>query len=340
MKRFYLFSGLVLITLYLSAQTRIDSLIQQGVYYHDAGEYNKAIELYNQALKIDPNSDAANYELAMTYMYAKEYENSIKYSDIVIELNKKNVLQAYTTKGSSLDYLGKTNESIKTFEKALRKFGAHYLLYYNLGYDYYKMKNYDKATEAFTNAIRLKSSHASSHLLLGYVMADQKKDVQSLLCLHYFLFLEPNTERSKTAFQLLKKQFGGNVRPDKEKPDQINIVLSTDQMDSEFGPASMMISMLEASGVTEREKGKTEDQLFMENTKSFFNLLGELKKEKNKGLWWDFYVPFFNDIANSDQIETYCYYISQSSVDTAKIWLNNNNPKLVLFDLWLKNKPQ
>lgn len=338
MKKLYLLIGFVLFPCFLSGQTNIDSLIKQGVYYHDAGEYDKAIDLYKQALNIDPNSDAANYEIAMTYMYAKDYENSIKYSDKVIELNKNNVLSAYITKGSSLDYLGKTDESIKIFEKALKKFDNNYLLYYNLGYDYYKIKNYVKAEEAFTNAIKLNASHASSHLLLGYLMSDQKRNIESLLCLHYFLFLEPNTERSKTAFRLLTEQFGGNVQPDKEKPNQINITLNTDQMDSEFGPANLMISLLQASKSTEENKNKTEDQLFIENTKSLFNILGELKKKNNKGLWWDFYVPFFNDIANSDYIDTYCYYISQSSKDSAKDWLKNNNPKIVAFDQWLKNK--
>lgn len=338
MKKLYLLFGLVLFPNFLSGQTNIDSLIQQGVYYHDAGKYDKAIELYKQALSIDPNSDVANYEIAMTYMYAKDYENSIKFSDKVIDIGKNNVLQAYITKGSSLDYLGKTDESIKILEKGLKKFGANYLLYYNLGYDYYKIKNYNKAEEAFTNAIKANTNHASSHLLLGYLMADQKRNVQSLLCLYYFLFLEPDTERSKTAFRILDEQFGGNVQPDKEKPNQINIVLNNDQIDSEFGPANLMISMLEASKSIEENKGKSEEQLFVENTKSFFKILGELKKDKNKGLWWDFYVPFFNDLANSDHIDTYCYYITQSSKDKSLEWLKNNNPKIVLFDQWLKEK--
>ena len=338
MKKPYLFPGLLLFTLSLFGQAKIDSLIQQGVYLHDAGQYDKAIEIYKKALAMDPNSDLANYEISYTYMSAKDYENSIKHSSKVIELNKDYVLQAYLTKGSSLDYLGKTNESIKLFEKGLKKFGDDHLLYYNLGYDYYKINNYDKAEEAFFNAIKTNPTHASSHLMLAQLMADLNKNVQSLLCLHYFLLLEPNTERSKTAFRLLEKQFGGNVEKDKEKPNQINILVGIDQMDSEFGPANLMISMLEASKSIEENKGKSEEQLFVENTKSFFEILGELKKNKNKGLWWDFYVPFFNDLASSDHIDTFCYYITQSSKDKSLEWLQNNNPKIVLFDQWLKEK--
>ena len=338
LKKFSIILVLFLFTLNLFGQTKIDSLVQQGVSFHDEGQYDKAIEIYKQALAIDPNSALANYEISFSYMAAGNYENSIIHSDKVISLNKDYVLQAYLTKGSSLDYLGRTKESVKLFEKGLRKFGDNYLLYYNLGYDYYRIKDYEKAEEAFVKAIKINPAHSSSHFILARLMADQNKNIQSLLCLNYFLLLEPNTSRSKTAFQLLEKQFGGNVEKDKEKPNQINILVGTDQKDSEFAPADLMISVMQAANFTEENKGKTEAQLFIENTKSFFNILGELKKDKYKGLWWDFYVPFFNNLANSDHLDTFCYYISQSSKDKSTEWLNNNNPKIVMFDLWLKGK--
>lgn len=270
------------ITINLFGQSQTDSLIRLGINNHDAGDYTKAIEFYKQALVLDPNNPDANYEIAYSYMLAKDYENSIKYSDLVISYDNKNALSAYLTKGSSLDYLGKTDESIKLFEKAIKKFGDNYLLYYNLGYDYYKGNNKEKAEKAFVNAIQTKSNHASSHLMLAQLLADQNKNVQSLLGLYYFLFIEPNTDRSKTAMNLLDKQFGGNVQKDKE-------------------------------------------------------ILGELKDKKKKGLWWDFYVPFFYDLSNSDHMETFCYYITQSTRESSTDWLEKNNPKIVLFDQWLKN---
>jgi tetratricopeptide (TPR) repeat protein len=206
MQNFYVVV-LVLFSNFLLAQSPVDSLVQLGIQCHDNGQYDKAIELYQKALEIDPASPLTNYEIALTYMYAKDYANSIKHSDIVIGQKGQNLLQAYVTKGSCLDYLGKTDESIRLFEQGIRKFGDHYLLYYNLGYDYYKLKNYEKAQEVFTKAIKSNPNHASSHLFLGFTMADLDQKVQSLLCLHYFLLLEPNSGRAKTAFSLLQKQF-------------------------------------------------------------------------------------------------------------------------------------
>lgn len=333
---------LLLVSLYISinllGQSKVDSLIQVGINYHDAGEYAKAIDFYQQALTLEPKNATASYEIAYSYMMAKDYANSIKYSDIVIKLEKNNALNAYITKGSCLDYLGKTDESIKLFEKAIKIYGDQYLLCYNLGYDYYKINDKEKAEDALVNAIKSKSSHTSSHLMLAQLMADQNKSVQSLLGLYYFLFLEPNSERSKTAVNLLEKQFGGNVQKDSNKPNQINIVFNSDQIDSEFGAATMMLSMMEASKSVEENKDKSGDQLFIENTTSFFKILGELREKKKKGLWWDFYIPFFYDLANSDHMDTFCYYITQSTRDSSADWLKNNAPKIVLFDQWLKNK--
>lgn len=336
MKKQTLILGLIFISTLIYSQENIDSLVQAGIQYHDNGEYEKAIQCYQRALDIAPNSPLVNYEMALTCMYAKDYENSIKHSDKVIELNDKLVLEAYITKGSCLDYLGETEESINLFEKAIKDFGDNYLLYYNLGYNYYNIKSYDKAEEALKNAINTKSDHASSHLLLGYLMADKNQRVQSLLCLHYFLFLEPNSARSETAYNLLQEQFGGNVEKDEDKPNHINIYLDPNQTSNEFGAADMMVSMLEASKSLEENEGKNEDELFIENTTSFFKVLGELKKKKNKGLWWDFYVPLFYDIAKSEHIDTYCYYIGQSSNSKAIDWLNENGEKIEKFDAWLQ----
>lgn len=338
MKKQVLIIGLVLISTLIYSQINVDSLVQKGIQCHDNGQFDKAIETYKTALEIEPNSPLINYEIAMTYMYAKDYINSIKHSDKVIDLNDKYILPAYITKGSCLDYMGKTQESIQLFEEGIKKFGDNHLLYYNLGCNYYNLKEYDKAEQALINAIKTKSDHASSHLLLGYLMTNKSQKVQSLLCLHYFLFLEAKSERAKTAYNLLQKQFGGNVERDKDKPDHLNIFVDPNQSENEFGAGNLMISMLEATKSLEENKGKSEDELFIENTTSFFKILGELKKKKNTGLWWDFYVPFFYDIAKSEHIDTYCYYISQSSSDTARDWLKSNETEIYEFNKWLKEQ--
>ena len=338
MKKQILIFGMVLISSMIYAQSNTDSLVRAGVNYHDSGQYDEAIEMYKKAIELEPNSPLIHYELSMTYMYSKDYKKSIEHSDKVIKINDEFLLEAYITKGSCLDYLGKTKESIKLLKKGVRKFGDHHLLYYNMGLAYYNARDLDNAEETIISAIKTNMNHTSSHLLLGFIMQEKNQRIQSLICLHYFLLLEPNSNRAKIAYKSLQEQSSGNVQKDKDKPNQINIVLDAGQTETEFGTAELMLSMLEASKSIEENKDKSEEELFVENTTSFFKVLGELNEDKNDGIWWDFYIPFFYDLAKSEHIEAYCYYISQSSNQIASDWIENNTIKMNKLSAWLARK--
>jgi hypothetical protein len=135
---------------------------------------------------------------------------------------------------------------------------------------------------------------------------------------------------------MLKEQLGGSIHKDKNNPMNINLLVNKQSMDSEFGAAEVLLTMLEASNTLDKNKNKTPDELFIENTKSFFTVLGELNEIENKSnIWRNFYVPFFYKLAKSDYMDVFCYYISISSNEKASEWLNNNNEKLENFGEWL-----
>lgn len=321
----------------ITAQSTIEDYVREGIPYHDKGEYDKAIEIYKKALALDSKSTLANYEIALSYFSKGDYDLAIEYSDKVLKQKSDFMLEAYMTKGSSLDILGKTKESIKLFEKAIQQTGGHYLLYFNLGLNYYNASDLEKAEANAIKAIELNPGHATSHLMLANIHNQKGNSVQTLLAVHYFLFMEPNSNRSPAAFQILQNNFGGNVSKNEEKPNTINIFFSPGE-DSEFAPAELMISLLEASKSLEENEGKTEDEMFIKNTSSFFSILGELKKEEHKGVWWAFYVPFFYDLAKSEHLETYCKYITQSGNENSQKWLAEHETELTNFDTWLKNR--
>ncbi len=320
----------------LSAQSQLDNLIAEGIKYHDKQEYFKAIDIYKQALEIDPNSLIANYEIALSYMYAEDYYKSIEHANKVIGKKSEYESLAYIIKGSCLDYIGKTEEAIKLFKSAIKKNKNEHLLYYNLGLTYYNAEYYDKAEEALTSAIYIMPTHASSHLLLGYLMSDRHERIKSILCFHFFLFLEPNSDRSPEAYSLLRSQFAGNVKKDTLDPNTINIVVNTEDTEKEFFGIETMLSMLEATKDNAENANKTDEVIFKENSTKFFKMLGEKMSKNKKGLWWNFYIPFFNYIANSDYMETYCYYIS-SSQEKAQQWFKENPTKLDEFYDWINS---
>ena len=324
---------LVLCASYSYAQTADDLLIK-GIEYHDSGEYDKAIETYLEALEIEPKSDLINYEIALSYFSDGQNEKAIIYANKVIKLKSEHIVQAYVVKGSALDELGRTKESIKLFEKAIKKHKDSYLLYFNLALNYYQIYELDKAEENAIKAIEVNQYHASSHFMLASINSMNGNVVQALLASHYFLYLEPNSTRSPDVYEILMENFGGNVSKDTDNPNNINITLSPGN-DSRFGAAELMISLFFLTNNSEENEEKTKDELFIENTQSIFKMLGEMEEEKSTDVWWGLYIPFFNDIAQSEHIETYCHYIQQSGNENAKIWVEENKERIEEFSIWL-----
>ena len=149
--------------------------------------------------------------------------------------------------------LGKTKESIKLFEKALEENEPHHLLYFNLALNYYNINDLANSEINAIKAIELNPGHPSSHMLLATIHDYLQNPVQTLLALHFFLLIEPNSARSPEAFKMLEKNFAGNVSKDSEDPNQINITLSADR-NEEFSAAELMISMLAVSYTLEGER--------------------------------------------------------------------------------------
>lgn len=316
------------------AQSSIDDLVKEGIQHHDNGDFQKAIASYEKALEISPKSALVNYEIALSYFSLGDYKKSIKYSDKVLKQKKDYMIQAYMTKGSALDQLGKTEKSIKLFKKAIKEVGEHHLLYYNLALNYYKLDDLENAEKNTMKAIENNSNHPSSHLMLANIHHIENNTAKTLMAFHYFLFLEPNSKRSSEAFHKLHENFNGNVTKDANKPNTINISFSSDD-DNPFAPAELMISMLSAANMGEENQDKTEDELFIDNTKTFFKMLGELPNETEE--WWSFYTSFFYDLASSDHLETYCKYITQSENENSRKWLDENEAKIAEFGEWLQN---
>lgn len=333
--KYLLISICLFINTTVFAQETVEEYIKIGIEFHDAGNYKLAIEAYLEALKLDENSALAHYEISYTYIFLEQYENAMQHADKVIELNDKYLKDAYVNKGNCLDHLGNPKEAIKTYNEGIKKIGGDYMLYYNLALTHYNLGNLTEAESALVSGIKSNPNHPSSHLLLGRLMNEMNNKVQSILCLHYFLFLEPSSTRSPDALNLLMKQFSGNVEKKSEK--ETTIFISQESLDkkSEFGSVEMMMSLIIAGNNIEKNKDKTKEELFISNTESYFKFLGELKKKKSTGLWWEFYIPFDYDLAKTKHLETYCYYITQSTNTLAEDWLNANGEKLEEFSDWL-----
>lgn len=321
------------------ANSDYDALIKEGIALHDAGSYKKALKKYHKAVELDSTIGLAQYEISLTYTYLGEYEKAIEYSDKVIAMRNQFYEHAVMTKGSCLDYLGRTDESIELFENAIKEYTPNYLLYYNLAVNYYGVNKFQKAEETILEGLKLNMDHPGSHYLLAHVQNTKNERVKTLLSLHYFLFLEPTGQRAENAYTLLKTLMYKSAQQSPEDSNTITIDLDPSQANSEFSAAELTLGMMSALMLSEEAKSTEGYDPFTHSTQTLFKVLGELKEDdKNRGLWWSFYIPFFYDVAKTEHIEAYSHYIRAGSEKSSAKWLKKNPEKIENFGTWLQQE--
>ncbi|MFR9166690.1 MAG: tetratricopeptide repeat protein [Dysgonomonas sp.] len=307
-------------------QASSERLIRRGVSMHDKGRYKEAIDYYKEALKINPGSMSATYEMSLSYLYLKDYEDALKYSTKVINSNfQPLLLDAYCVKSSALAELNKVDDAIKLLNEAVRKCGDEYLLHYNLGLSYFKINDLNQAAIHLRKAIEVDTTHASAFLLYAYVMNDSNKWVQSFLSFHFFLLLEPNTERSKDAFGEMYEMLISQYPKDSPK------LLPDGNIEQKY-----VYDYIQQHKPTSADSEK-QFVFFEDITRKVILMLNQMQDDTQKGLLWDFFVPIYSEIMASGYLEAYCRYVSACYFPSSMNWWNKNTKEVDKFINWFED---
>lgn len=293
--------------------------------------YEAAAEVYKELLALEPESETAHYELAFTYMYMKNYEKALEHSEKVVNMNGPNREQGLIIQGSCLDDLGRREEAIEVLEKGIKKYGASSMMNYNLALTYYRDSKLDKAKSTLEEGIETDKSHASSHFILGLINAETGYRIPALLNLHHFLILEPATSRSQNALEIIENITNEGVS--RSDNGSISVSLSSDDK-GEFHSTEVMLSLFSAINLSAEMMDTTKIGSFISMHGAVFKSLGESKKKKNKGLYWEYYIPLFDQLARSEHFETYCRYVTMSKDEDSSEWITVNPAKLEELAVW------
>jgi tetratricopeptide (TPR) repeat protein len=322
----------------------VDELMQTGIEYHDEGNFDRAIECYEKALELAPDIPEIYYEMAFSYLYKGNPEEALRCSQKGIDLAAAQGPGAaddlpglYDLKGSALDNLGRHEEAVEVYLDAINRFSVNNTrLYYNLGLSYYRMGEQDKARDSLAQSLINDPFHPSGNFLLGKICYEQGRKSQSLYSLCYFLLLEPYTERAGDAYATIEQLMSGS---------EDGITVSDT---GNFTSFDIMISLLLADAENETP-GATKDEQFIKKLETFFfagqaPLIRSLRQIENRqptdDLWWEFYIPFFFRIAESEHFETFCRYIGMSVSTESTTWLSENEEKIDALFEWLNTDPE
>lgn len=312
--------------------------IDEGLKLQKEGNYTQAIENYHMALKQNPKYDEANYQTALSYFSLGEYKKSITYCDRTLKAKSPYMDEAYLLKGNALYALGRTEEAVQEYIFSLQYNPENYLTHYALASAQYKLGYLDQAENTVIYALGLKPTNAESHLLLGRIMMDKREGIKSMLALANFLLLQPRGPKAEKAYADLQALLSGNAQ--KASEHILSADLNTGMPADEFKSAELIVSLLLAQKTGGRSVNDSESHTFIDHAMTLFGTLNDLQRNKSD-FWWNFYVYFYNDMSDDNQIETLCYFISQSKpVEFVQDWLSENHVKVDRLIDWVNAYPR
>ena len=104
------------------------------------------------------------YDLAITYF---EFSEKIAIDNEIKENARKHLTDAYKNRGNAYSGLGRHNEAIKDFSKAIAIDSNFAIAYYNRGNAYYDLERYDEGIEDYSKAIALNQDYTKAYCNRG-----------------------------------------------------------------------------------------------------------------------------------------------------------------------------
>jgi tetratricopeptide (TPR) repeat protein len=136
------------------AQQETMNFRAQAVYalsMHRLGFYEEAGEYYERALKINPSSWEAWYNLAITLMKRHKYEEAVMSFERSLSLNQAN-RDAFNNIGICYMSMRNYSQAIKYYEKALTAYPDFFYPAFNLGRIYFIKGDKDMSVKYFSLA--------------------------------------------------------------------------------------------------------------------------------------------------------------------------------------------
>jgi tetratricopeptide (TPR) repeat protein len=306
-----------------------DQRIQQAIALHDAGRYDEAIAIYKSVLADEPSNASAVYELALTYHAKQDFASCRALLEPRINQPTRTPASLYVVLGNCLDGAGESDKAIATYRKGLKLAPDDDQLLYNLGISLSSRGLNNEARELLKREVRLRPAHASGHLLLAKIFADQNFRAAAVAEYLRFLVLEPDTARSKPAAQTLLQLLNQGVEQKDAKKINVNIDPDSPKGEGDFSTFEMSMAIVSAGRFTEEDSKKSEFERTRSQVAATISILTELPATENNHTA-NVNVPFFAKLAEEKLVDALAgLALSSLRLEGFDEWLKANRNEVV-----------
>jgi tetratricopeptide (TPR) repeat protein len=163
----------------------------RGNAYRDKGQYDRAIQDYDEAIRLDPKYADAFNNRGYTYNAKGQYDRAIKDFDEAIRLNP-HLVAAFVNRGYSYDFEGQRDRALQDFDVAIRLDPEDKAAVNDRGYVYAAKGQYDRAFQDYDEAIRLDPKYKTALKNRGYVYAAKGQYDRAIQDYDEAIRLDPN----------------------------------------------------------------------------------------------------------------------------------------------------
>ena len=179
------------------ARARYAALVSQGNTDSNAGDYDRAIADFNEAIRLDPKSSLAFINRGDTYTNKGDHDRAIADYNEAIRLDANNAL-ALSARGVAYANKGDNDRAIADFNRAIRLDPKSAHAFRNRGVVYATKGDNDRAIADFNRAIRLDPKSALALSARGVAYANKGDNDQAIADFNEAIRLDP---KSSLAFR-------------------------------------------------------------------------------------------------------------------------------------------
>lgn len=109
------------------------------------------------------------YQMGRHYMEQGQYEKAADAFELAVR-SKPDFIVGYNNLGMVYSYLGKYEEAVKAFKQSSHLDPSFFAEFFPLGYAYLKLERFEDAIDAFKQGIQHKQVNAYAYIYMGYAL--------------------------------------------------------------------------------------------------------------------------------------------------------------------------
>lgn len=142
------------------------SLFKEGSAALEAKQYERAIHLFQESVRLNPDNADAWHDLGVAHLFLDQYDECLSNFLEAVKRNPKDA-RLWRSVGSAYSILKKYPDALASYQEAVGIDPQYALAWYDLGLTYDNMHDYEQAVRGFRQAVTLDPRYSEAWYKLG-----------------------------------------------------------------------------------------------------------------------------------------------------------------------------